>query len=156
MRVLASASAVCAADGTTSLVLSPTELIEKLAALVPPPRVNLIRYHGVLAPAAPDRALIVPGPSALTEPAGDEADGEAGSATADDPARRHRVEWAKLLARVFQLDVRQCPDCGGAMKIVAAITSPPSIRKVLDALGVPSRAPPIAPARFEQLQLAAA
>ncbi len=39
------------ANGTTSLVLSPTELIEKLAALVPPPRLNLVRYHGVLASA---------------------------------------------------------------------------------------------------------
>jgi uncharacterized protein YndB with AHSA1/START domain len=34
------------ADGTTSPVLSPTELIEKLAVLVPPPRTHLIRYHG--------------------------------------------------------------------------------------------------------------
>ena len=50
------------ADGTTHLVLSPLELIEKLAALVPPPRLNLIRYHGVLAPNAADRAAIVPGP----------------------------------------------------------------------------------------------
>ena len=47
-------------DGTTHLVLSPMELIEKLAALVPPPRVNLVRYHGVLAPNAKDRARIVP------------------------------------------------------------------------------------------------
>ena len=39
----------------------PTELIEKLAALVPPPRVHLIRYHGVLAPYAADRSQIVPG-----------------------------------------------------------------------------------------------
>ncbi|MCU0665387.1 MAG: transposase, partial [Myxococcota bacterium] len=37
-------------DGTTHIVLSPLELLEKLAALVPPPRVNLVRYHGVLAP----------------------------------------------------------------------------------------------------------
>ena len=56
------------ANGTTSLVLSPTELLEKLAALVPPPRLNLVRYHGVLAPACPDRAQIVPGPSPLTQP----------------------------------------------------------------------------------------
>ena len=44
-------------NGTTHVVLSPLELIEKLAALVPPPRVHLIRYHGVLAPhaAAPAR-----------------------------------------------------------------------------------------------------
>ena len=37
-------------DGTTHLVLSPLERIEKLAALVPPPRLNLVRYHGILAP----------------------------------------------------------------------------------------------------------
>ena len=42
-------------------MLSPFELLEKLAALVPPPRLNLIRYHGILAPSARDRAQIVPG-----------------------------------------------------------------------------------------------
>ena len=35
-------------DGTTHLVLSPLELIEELAAIVPPPRLNLIRYYGIL------------------------------------------------------------------------------------------------------------
>ena len=46
------------------LFLTPRigELLEKLAALVPPPRLNLVRYHGVLAPNAVDRAQIVPGP----------------------------------------------------------------------------------------------
>ena len=142
------------ADGTTSLVLSPTELIEKLAALVPPRRTNLIRYHGVLAPVAQDRDRIVPGPSQLTA-AGDAVDA-AGDATDDTAARRHRVEWAKLPAMVLQVDVTCCPACGGHMKIIAAITAPPSIHKVLDALGLPSRSPPVAPARFQQLELDAA
>ena len=44
------------------LCRSPEELLEKLAALVPPPRLNLVRYHGVLAPHAAGRAQIVPGP----------------------------------------------------------------------------------------------
>jgi hypothetical protein len=44
------------ADCTCQLVLSPQELLEKLAVLVPPPRLNLVRYHGVLASACPDRA----------------------------------------------------------------------------------------------------
>ena len=47
-------------DGTTHLVLSPLELIEKLAALVPPPRLNRVRYHGILAPNAAGRRLVVP------------------------------------------------------------------------------------------------
>jgi hypothetical protein len=37
-------------DGTYRIELSPQELIEKLAALAPPQRLNLVRYHGVLAP----------------------------------------------------------------------------------------------------------
>src|SRR5258708_3940432 len=49
------------ADGTTHLVFTPLELIEKLAALVPPPRVHIIRFHGILAPNAKDRKLVVPG-----------------------------------------------------------------------------------------------
>ena len=38
------------AGGTTHLLLCPMELIEKLAPLVPPPRLNLVRYHRALAP----------------------------------------------------------------------------------------------------------
>ena len=52
-------------NGTTHLILSPMKLIEKLAALVPPPRANLVRYHGVLAPNAKDRDKIVPGKPAV-------------------------------------------------------------------------------------------
>ncbi len=63
------------------------ELLEKLAALVPPPRLNLVRYHGVLAPNAVDRAQIVPGP----KPADEETD-VGGSEAASTPAqRRHRL-----------------------------------------------------------------
>lgn len=37
------------ADGTRHLLFAPMELLEKLAALTPRPRINLILYHGVLA-----------------------------------------------------------------------------------------------------------
>jgi len=124
-------------------VLSPTELIEKLAALVPPPRLNLIRYHGVLAPAAADRAQIVPGP----RPEVDVDGGQAGEV----PRHRHRVEWARLLARVFQVDVLECDACGGPMRVIAALTVPDAIHRYLDHVGLPSRAPPISPARQRRL-----
>jgi len=48
-------------DGTTHVPFEPLELLERLAALVPPPRFNLVRYHGVLAPAATQRARVIPG-----------------------------------------------------------------------------------------------
>jgi hypothetical protein len=37
-------------DGTTHIVMEPLEFMERLAALVPRPRLHLIRFHGVLAP----------------------------------------------------------------------------------------------------------
>lgn len=50
------------ADGTGAIQLDPVDFVGRLAALVPPPRRNLTRYHGVLAPAHPWRAEIVPDP----------------------------------------------------------------------------------------------
>ena len=84
-------------DGTTHLLLSPVELLEKLAALVPPPRLNLIRYHGVLAPSARDRASIVPGRE--NDPASE-------SESAHGPCS-HRLSWCQLLTRVFSIDVTE-------------------------------------------------
>ena len=43
-------------DGTTQVRLTPLELLDRLAALIPPPRIHRLRYHGVLAPNAPLRA----------------------------------------------------------------------------------------------------
>ena len=96
-------------DGTYRIDLSPQELIEKLAALVPPRRLNLVRYHGVLAPNAADRARIVPGPKEETPKADRCARAEPTPAQ-----RRHRLAWADLLRRVFRIDVSVCPTCGAA------------------------------------------
>jgi hypothetical protein len=48
------------------------------------------------------------------------------------------------MRRVFALDVLECPRCFGRLRIVAAIHPPAAIRAILDCLGLPSRAPPIA------------
>jgi len=48
-------------DGTTHIVLEPLDFIARLAALVPPPRVHLTRFHGVFAAHAALRAAITPG-----------------------------------------------------------------------------------------------
>ena len=46
-------------DGTTQVASEPVELLEKLAVLVPLPRVNLLLHHGVLATRATLRAEVV-------------------------------------------------------------------------------------------------
>ena len=124
-------------DGATHIKMSPLEFMQRLAALVPRPRLHLIRFHGVLAPNAGLRAAIVPGPPENTgEPADEHAHGA--------PAR---LGWARLLKRVFGIDLEHCPQCGGDFKIIAAIEEPAVIVKILTHLGLPARAPPRSPAR---------
>jgi hypothetical protein len=56
--------------------------------------------------------------------------------------------WAELMSRVFEIDVLQCPRCrAGPMRILAAIHPPLTTQAILNSLGFPARAPPIAPAR---------
>ena len=57
------------------------------------------------------------------------------------------MSWARLLKRVFDIDIEHCPHCGGTMKIIAAILEPAVITQILAHLGLPTRAPPRTPAR---------
>ena len=125
-------------DGTRPLLLSPMELLAKRAALVPPPRFHLLRYHGVLAPRARARERIVPA-QPVAEPSA--ADGSASAASCG-----HRLRWATLLARVFSSDLSECAACGGRLRIIAArTTDPASIRTCLEGVGLPAMPPPRAP-----------
>ena len=54
-----------------------------------------------------------------------------------------RVDWATLLRRTFDVDVKSCVACGGRMTVRAVVTDPASIAKLLRALQRP-RAPPVA------------
>ena len=58
-----------------------------------------------------------------------------------------RPSWAKLLKRVLDLDLEHCPNCGGELKIIAAILEQPVIEKIHTHLGLQARAPPRVPAR---------
>ena len=50
------------------------------------------------------------------------------------------------MKRVFAVDALECDRCGGRMRILCAVNPPEAIRKILACLGMPIRAPPIAPA----------
>jgi hypothetical protein len=133
-------------DGTTHLVMSPLEFMQRLAALVPRPRLHLIRFHGVLAPNAKLRAQVVP--DELPDGAGAGLDSQAVEPDPDDGHRwAPRISWALLLKRVFEIDMQHCPNCGGELKIIAAILEPAVIERILEHLGLPARPPPRSPAR---------
>jgi len=78
-------------DGTTHLVMTPLEFLQRLAALVPRPRLHLIRFHGVLAPHAALRPLIVPRDR-------DQASSSSTTTATDDlptACSRVRMSWAQ-------------------------------------------------------------
>ena len=151
-------------DGTRALRFEPSELLAKLAALVPRPRTNLLLSHGALAargcwrvaqatapraqppavPAAAPPATIapVPHPSAAAPPAPLSA-----RVPPPDYVRPRHVAWAELLRRTFGLDVLACPDCGGRLHLVATIADPRVIARILAHLGLPLAPPAPAPPR---------
>jgi putative transposase len=134
-------------DGTTHLVMSPLEFMQRLAALVPRPRLHLIRFHGVLAPHAKMRAAIVPIPAQTTTGQAGDCEHARGASV--------RMSWARLLKRVFDIDIERCPQCGGNLKIIAAIEEPAVIERILTHLGLSAQPPPRAPARrFDLFQAA--
>jgi Putative transposase len=130
--------------GNGSLLLTPLELLDRLAALVPPPRIHRQRYFGVLAPNSPLRTAvtalasiaITPPPAPTPQPAA-------------EPAYRRaaRYAWALLLARIYEVFPLVCPRCGADMRIIAFITDASTIRDILVHLGEPTAPPRIAPAR---------
>ena len=123
-------------DGTTGIKLSPLELLEKLAALVPLPRLHQVRYGGCLAPHSTLRAAIIPTPrqQGVEEPAGRPPSPYWG--------------WARLLKRVFAIDMERCPVCQqGRLRIIAAITEVSVMKKILRHLKLAVDPPPIAPAQ---------
>ena len=97
-------------DGTSHFLFEPIEFLEKLAALVPRPAVNLLVYHGVLAPRARWRSQVVryarPAPDGIALTL---------EATPRHAGLTHAWTWAALMRRVFDhpLNCTAHPRCGG-------------------------------------------
>ncbi|MCZ2088539.1 MAG: transposase [Burkholderiales bacterium] len=122
--------------------------MQRLAALVPRPRLHLIRFHGVLAPNAKLRAQVVPQGPPVHAPTPTEVAAAAECEVETALARPHRISWARLLKRVFDIDMQHCPNCGGGeLKIIAAILERPVIEKILTHLGLDPQPPPRGRAR---------
>jgi hypothetical protein len=106
-------------DGTTHVSFSYLDFIARLVALIPPPKMNMVRYHGVFAPNFKDRGLVVP------EPKADPAESAAATVACDTPCtaqvRRERMRWSEMLKRTFEIDVTVCPDCNGRLEQIAVI-----------------------------------
>ena len=157
---------LCRCTKADELHLTPLELIERIAALVPPPRTHRHRYFGALAPnsllraavtalatpAQPIKQVVVQAEPATT---GEGAPGVVplGQAIplAPEPAPPKRAPehylWAVLIARIYEVFPLLCPLCGGQMRLIAFIAEGTQIRRILEHIGVDSQPPHISPAR---------
>ena len=118
-------------DGTTDVVFEPLDFIARLVALVPTPRVNLARYHGVFAPNHRLREQVTPARRGLCL---------AETANEAAPARHVSMTWAQRLKRVFNIDIETC---GGAVKVIASIEDPAVIKQILEHLDRRAQATPL-------------
>jgi hypothetical protein len=105
-------------DGTTHVIFEPLDFISKLASLVPKPKVNLTRFHGVFVgmprhPNSKHRITVTPAKRGKGKQRGDLKEDK----TPDE--RRSAMTWAQRLKRVFNIDVEICSRCGGAVKVIA-------------------------------------
>jgi hypothetical protein len=102
-----------------------------------------VKYAGVLAPASSWRARVAPPKDATLEPtAANENENDD-----DKPRRRGYRPWAELLKRTFAVDVLACPKCSGRMTLLAFVTEPKSIHRLLTALGESTEVPERSPSR---------
>jgi hypothetical protein len=154
------------ASKETSLVLSPLELLSRLAALVPPPRRHATHYYGVLSAHAKLREKVIAsaGPSGAVAARLREAARHMEIAPLSPEASRDTPEagrwndpeafphhfpytWAMLLARIYDALPLVCPRCGGAMRIIAFITHAADVKRILEHIGEVSEPPSVSPSR---------
>ncbi len=153
-------------DGAAGAARTAGAVFGSSRFLLPSPRAHQVRYRGVLTPCSSALDHVAPaGPevleAVLTSREADggstgAADGGGASVGVDPPNellgdRRAlltpRIAWADLLKRVFEVDALRCPDCGGRLRLLAAITDPSVARRILEWLALPPRAPPLAGAK---------
>ena len=118
-------------SGETHIFLEPIAFVRRLTSQIPPAGQNLVRYHGILAPAARDRPLVVrrprPTPERAEEPHVEPL-----------PLLGHPASWASLMKRAYQLDLAVCPSCGGRLRVVDVVLRTDVIDKILEHLNHPT------------------
>jgi hypothetical protein len=135
-------------NGTTHLLFTKEEFLEKLTALIPPPRTHLVKWNGIFRSNSPIRKKIILRPEIKK---GFQFKEEA---VIDDPNKPKQLNhaWSRLLARVFKIDVTNCchPQCEGKLSAIAAIQDRDEIIRYLKHEGIDYEPPPRAPPKYWQ------
>jgi hypothetical protein len=134
-------------SGTAHADMDPHQFLARLCALVPPPGFHMTRYYGVLASHHRLRERVIPKPAVPPPPpqlALDFAlpDDSPASSPSSSP-RPRRIAWAKLLARIFAIDITRCRKCGGRMRVLEVVSDADAIARILHGARAPPPPPPL-------------
>ena len=125
--------------GKTFIQLDPLEFIERISHFIPYPRRHRRHYHGVFAPNSPMRKKLAVSaqkcPKSSIPPDVQES---------VEKIEKVSLSWAKLIARIYEVNPLLCA-CGKEMKIVAIVTHPAEIKKILYGIGWPTEVPEFDP-----------
>jgi len=139
--------------GENTHLFDALEFLAELTQHIPPRRVQLIRRYGLYSARTKGRWSQMPYVAARAPARWRESHAPEASAP-DDPGfeslndgeevtvdARKRA-WARLLAKVYEIDPLVCPKCGWEMRVIAVIQDPVDIRDILAHLVKTGRAPP--------------
>jgi hypothetical protein len=101
----------------------PSELLARVLIHIPEPRRHLVRYYGAYSSVVRARRRADSRPRAR--------DGTQEPPSASPERRALRRLWVALIRRIYEVDPLVCPRCGEPMRIIAFITEPKVIRKIL-------------------------
>ena len=130
-------------DGTTHLVFTFSEFLERLVSIIPLPKSHLVRWGGVLAPNSPLCKKITLKP--------EKKKGFQFRDAGEEPTLKNS-SWSKMLAKVFKIDVTTCECCGGKMQKICAVLDGEGIRRYLRHLNIDPDPPQRAPARVQAME----
>ncbi len=121
------------------MTLDPLDFLERISHFIPYPRRHRRHYHGVLAPSSQLRKQIAKNAQKRLE--------NAAKAKAEVVEKTKKVSqtWAKLIARIYEVDPLTCSSCGKKIKIIAFVTHSAQIRRILSGIGWPTAIPEFDP-----------
>jgi hypothetical protein len=130
-------------SGTAHADMDAHQFLARLCALVPPPGFHMTRYYGVLASHHRLRERVIPRPAAPPPPPQLPLDFDPAESSPTSSPRPRRIAWAKLLARVFALDITRCRKCGGRMRVLEVVSDADAIARILHGARAPPAPPPL-------------
>ncbi len=121
-------------DGKLRFLPAPPPTPERMTAV-------LAQVHEVIR-AADDDLDIDPALAAPPPPPQLALDFDPAESSPTSSPRPRRIGWAKLLARVFALDITRCRKCGGRMRVLEVVSDPDAIARILHGARAPPAPPP--------------